>query len=293
MIRAWVIAAVTLLSANAWAQSGEPAPEPPPSDPAAAVPAELVSDPPPESTPAIPTDPMELAAFALANAREPGQCRFAFSRLTTTAAQVAWSDADADVVARFDPRLPIGERWQLLRASSQERAIRRSMEREDRKGLASDLIMLLAEGEWTFEDLALTAEHADRYVYAYTPRTVPGRAIDETGIAIIEQLVGELEVSRETGRMLSSTLREPPAEAVRSLGIVRVHRALLRNSYIPGANGFQLAEGGSQMLSMSALLTRTELTTVFRYQEVEPICDPAEVARIAETEAAVAAARDN
>jgi hypothetical protein len=62
---------------------------------------------------------------------------------------------------------------------------------------------------------------------------VPSRVADETEQGIMEQLVGEVEVSRETGRIMSATLREPP---------------------------------------------------------IEPICDPAEVARMNEAEAAALAA---
>ena len=71
----------------------------------------------------------------------------------------------------------------------------------------------------------------------------------------------------------------------------RVRRALLRSAFSPGPNGLLVAESGSQMFSMSALLTATEVTTSFRFTNIEPICDPAEVARINEAEAAAIAAR--
>lgn len=284
MIRT-LAASIVALATSAWAQ---------PIDETATAPSAEGAGPTIEAAPAAPvaapTDPTELVAFALANAREPARCRFAFTRLQTTAAQVGWSDADAEGVLRFDPRLPIGERWSVVRATRQQRAIQRAMEREDRKALAFDLMALTAEGEYSFESIAVSSEHLDRIIYSFIPRMVPGRISDETGQGIIEQLVGEIEVARDTGRITSSTLREPPAEAVRAMGIVRVHRALLRNAFAEGANGFQVADSGSQMLALSALLTRTEVTTSFRYTEVEPICDPAEVARINEAEATALAA---
>jgi hypothetical protein len=285
------LAALAVLATSAWAQTDPaPAPETLPAVAEAAPPAAEAIAPP---APAIPTDAMELAAFALANAREPARCRFAFSRLQTTVAQSGWSDADAEMVIRFDPRLAIGERWTVVRATRQQRAIQRALSRQDRSGLPFDLISLTAEGEYTFENLQLTAEHPDRLVYSFAPRAIPERAADETGVGIIEQLIGELEVSRETGRAISSTLREPPpGTPVRALGIVRVHRALLRNNFVPGAEGFALTDSGSQMFNMSALLTRTEVTNSFRFTEIEPICDPAEVERIAAAEAAAVAARD-
>ncbi len=298
------VAAFVLLATSAWAQT-DPAPETPPTEtaaPAEITPAgdvataapETVATPPTEALAAapVPTDPMELVAFARSNAQEPARCRFAFTRLQTTVAQAGWSDADAEAVIRFDPRLAIGERWTVVRATRQQRGIQRALTRQDRTGLPFDLITLTAEGEYTFEDVRLSSEHPDRFVYSFAPRMIPERAADQTGVGIIEQLVGELEVSRETGRVLASTLREPPpGTAVRALGIVRVHRALLRNSFIPGSEGFALTDSGTQMFQMSALLSQTEVTTAFRFTEVEPICDPAEVARIAEAEAAAVAAR--
>jgi len=288
MIR--TLAAIALLASSAWAQT-EPAAEAPAQATEATTEAAAAPVTEPAAPPTIPTDPMELAAFALAHAREPAQCRYAFSRMSTTAAQVAWSDAEAELVVRFDPRLPIGERWVVEQASRQQRAIERSFAREDRKGLPFDLIGLMAEGEWTFENLAFVRELPDRYVYSYTPAIIPERSASETGEGIIEQLVGELEVSRETGHIISSTLREPPEEAVRAMGIVRVRRALLRSAYAPSANNYHLTDSGSQMMSMSALLTNTEVTTSFRMTNIEAICDPAEVARIVEAETAAAAAR--
>jgi|CXWL01.1.fsa_nt_gi hypothetical protein len=280
MIR--ILAVVLALSGSAWAQSAEPI------APAPETAADLET---PAPIAAVPTDPMRLVASALENAREPAQCRFAFSKLSTTAAQVGWSDAEAETVIRFDPRLAIGERWQVVRANRQQRALQRALVREDRKGLPFDLMALTAEGEWTFENLAFESEHPDRFIYSYTPRMVPERIADQTGVGIIEQLIGQLEVSRD-GHVLNSTLREPPEDAVRALGIVRVRRALLRSAYQPGVNGFYVTEGGSQMFSMSALLTQTEVTTSFRFEDVEAICDPGEVARIVAAEAAAVAARD-
>ncbi len=294
MIR--TLAALALLTTSTWAQTAEaPAGAAPNVEVAAAATEAPATAPTGDAAPlaaaqAIPTDPMELAAFARANALEPAQCRFAFSRAATTAARVACSDADAEVVVRFDPRLAIGERWTVVRAERQQRALQRNLAREDRKALPFDLIALTAEGEWTMENLAFATEHPDRYVYSFVPRMIPERSSSETGQGIIEQLIGEVEISRETGRVIATTLREPPEEAVRALGIVRVRRALLRSSFADGPNALHIADGGSQMMSMSALLTQTELTTTFRYTDVEAICDPAEVARIGEAEAAALAA---
>jgi hypothetical protein len=295
------LVAFALLASSASAQT-DPAAQPPASAettpaveaaPAAADASALAAIPEAAApTPVVvPTDPMELVAFALANAREAQQCRFAFTRLQTTAAQVTWSNADAEGEIRFDPRLPIGERWTVVRASRQQRAIQRALSRQDRKGLPFDLITLAAEGEWRFENVALASELPDRYVYNFTPRMIPERSADETGAGIIEQLVGQLEVSRETGRVLASTLREPPpGTAVRAMGIVRVHRALLHNFYNTDAGGRQITESGSQMFQMSALLSQTEVTTSFRFTNVEPVCDPAEIERITAAEAAAQAA---
>lgn len=283
------LAALALLATSAWAQT-EATPEttaPPASSEAA--PAATAVEPQAEAVapaPVVPTDPMELAAFALANAREAAQCRFAFSRLTAGGAQFGWSASAADIVARFDPRLPVGERWTVVRANTQQRAIQRSLSREDRKGLPSDLIGLLPEGEWTYQNVAVASEHPDKVVYSYTPQVIPERASNETGVRIIEQLVGQFEVSRETGRIISGTLTEPPEGAVRAMGIVRVHRALFGFRYATGANGLLLTDSGAQQMRLSALGTPSEVEFSFRFEDVEPICDPADVARIAEAEAA-------
>lgn len=287
------LAVLAVLATSAWAQTESPPDPAPPATTEAAPPPATAIEPQAdaETAPVVPTDPSELAAFALANAREAAQCRFAFSRLTAGGTQFGWSASSAEIVARFDPRLPIGERWTVVRANSQQRAIQRSLSREDRKGLPSDLIGLMPEGEWTYENIAVTSEHPDKVVYSYTPRAIPERAANETGVRIIEQLVGQFEVSRETGRIISGTLTEPPEGAVRALGIVRVHRALFGFRYATGANGFLLTDSGAQQMRLSALGTPSQVEFSFRFEDIEPICDPAEVARIVEAEAA-AAARD-
>ncbi len=281
------LAALAVLVTSAWAQT-EVSPEAalPTISEAAPAPSAAVEPQTEALARVVPADPMELAAFALAHAREPAQCRFALSRHATSASQAGLATSEFDVVTRFDPRLPVGDRWTVVSANRQQRALQRNMSREDRKGLPSDLILLLPEGEWTFENVAVAQEHPDRVVYNYTPRVIPERAASETGVGIIEQLIGQFEVSRESGRILKSTLTEPPADAVRALGIVRVHSALIVTQYATGANAFLLGEAGSQHLHLSALLTPTAVGTAFRYFDIEPICDPAEVARIAEEEAA-------
>lgn len=293
MIKRTLAAFVILATTSAWAQTAETTPATPPAETTA--PAETAPPPvTPEAqalAPVIPTDPMELLAYALENARQPAQCRFAFNRVVATNARSGWSDADADAILHYDPRLAPGARWTVVQARRQQRAIERAMAREDRKGFPADIMMLTPEGEWSFQNAAFVRELPDRYVYSYTPYVNRDRTDSETGIGIIEQLVGEVEVSRETGLVLSSTLREPPEEAVRALGIVRVHRALVRSNYIPGANDFLLTDSGSQMYQMSALLTQTEVTTTFRYTDVEAICDPSEVTRIQDMETAAAGAR--
>lgn len=285
MIRTLAIALA--LTTSAFAQTAEVTPVAAPETTAATP----ESTPAAVAPPAVPTNPTELIAFARADALEAQQCRFAFSRAQTTAAQSGWSGADAEMIVRFDPRLPIGERWTVVHATRQQRAMERSLAREDRKALPFDLMTLTAEGEYTFENIELRAEHEDRLVYSFQPRMVPTRIASETGQGIIEQLVGEVEVSRATGRIISTTLREPPADsgAVRAMGIVRVHRALLRNGYVAGADDRLMIETGTQMFAMSAMLSQTEVTTSFRFSEIEPICDPAEVARINAAEAAAQA----
>ena len=283
-----ILAALAVLTTSAWAQT-EPAVEP---APAATTQAPVAAAPEtPAAASVVPTDPTELLAFALANAREPNQCRFAFSRLSATDAHVGWSDADAESVVRFDPRLPVGERFVVERATRNQRGMQRAYAREDRKALPFDLINLVNEGEFTYDNPTVARELPDRILYSYVPNMVAGRSSSETGEGIVEQLVGELEVSRETGRIISNTLREPPAGAVRALGIVRVHQALLRTEYAPSTSDYQLAQGGSQMLAMSALLTQTAVTTSFRISDVEAICDPAEVTYIQEAEATALTSR--
>ena len=287
MIKRTLAAFVILATTSAWAQTAEPPAQPP---------TETTTPPPttPEAealAPVVPTDPMELAAYARENANQPAQCRFAFSRAIGTNVNAGWSNAEADMVIHFDPRLAIGSRWTLVQAARQQRAIERAIQREDRKAFPSDLLMLTAEGEYTFENVALVREMSDRNVYSFTPHVIRERTDSETGIGIIEQLVGEFEVSRETGRIINVTLREPPEGAVRALGIVRVHSALVRNNLAPGVNDFHLSDSGSQMYQMSALLTQTAATTSYRYSDIEAICDPAEVARIQEAEAAARAPR--
>lgn len=283
-----ILAALAMLTTSAWAQT-EPA-----AAPVAAASTEAAVTTPAETPAAtVPTDAMELLTFALANAREPNQCRFAFSRLTATDAHVGWSDADAESVVRFDPRLPVGERFVVERATRNQRGMQRAYAREDRKALPYDLINLVSEGEWTYENLAVARELPESVLYSYVPTVITERSASESGEGIIEQLVGELEVSKATGRIVSNTLREPPAGAVRAMGIVRVHQALLRTEYAPSVSDLQLAQGGSQMFNMSALLTTTAVTTSFRLNNVEAICDPAEVTRIREAEAAALAARRN
>jgi hypothetical protein len=272
------LAISALLAGSAWAQTADTA--------APALQSAAPSPPAAAAAAALPSDPMDLAHYALANAQQTTRCRFAFDRAVTVNAHAGWTDSEADLVVHFDPRLALGTRWTVIRAARQQRAVERQMQQEDRKGFPSDLMMLTAQGEWTYEDLALHNTFPDHYVFSYRPAAITDRNDTQTGTNIIDQLVGELEVSRTDGRLLRSELHEPRDTAVRSLAIVRVQHALISQSFSNGANDMRIADGGSMMYQMSALLTQTALTTTFRYSNIEPICDPAEVARIVETEAA-------
>jgi hypothetical protein len=114
------VAALAILATSAWAQTEPPAETTPPATTEAAPLPNTATEPQAEAVavaPAVPTDPLELAAFALANAREAAQCRFAFSRLTAGGAQFGWSASAADIVARFDPTIA---RWRTLDSGARQ-----------------------------------------------------------------------------------------------------------------------------------------------------------------------------
>jgi hypothetical protein len=297
MLRTMVLAACAAFAPVAAAQTAEPAasvaaPAAPAVEPAPDIAPAPDPAPPVDAAtaaPAAPADPAALLQFARDEWRRGAQCRYALTRTVQTAAQSGMSDANVDLVVRFDPRKPLGERWTVVSASRSQRAIERNLAREDRLGIATDHVLLLPEGEFTLENLTLKEALPEVVTYTFTPKMVPENTANQMGGELIEQLEGELEVAR-TGRVSRFTLRTPAA-GLRAMMIVKVKSALISRGFVPAPGAAVVADSDVQTMAMSAMLSSTEVTTTSRFSDVEPICDPAAVAEIAAREATARQAR--
>jgi hypothetical protein len=272
-------AGAALMSVSAFAQ--EVAPTAPP----APTPAAPVEAPAPAT--AAPADPLALVQAALDKAQAT-KCRFAYSMAIEAMAQAGLGEAEVKGAVRFDPRLPIGERWTIVEMSNRAKQIQRSLAKQDAEALPNDLHDLLPSGPLKITNLALKETTGDIVMFSFTP--VPDESIVKVELQrkIQSQLVGELE-ARKDGTVLRRVLRVPDG-GIRA-GIAKLQAGSLSRSFQTLPDGQLVAESEVNTLRASALLSTAEQTTTTRFLTVEPICDAAIVAEIGAKEAAAQAAK--
>lgn len=270
-----LVCAMLLASAAAVAQETSAPPVATPPAPAAVEP---VAAPAP--------DPLALVQASLARARAT-TCRFAFSQSVQSDAQAGLGSDSVTGLLRFDPRLPVGERWTVVNATKHVRTLQRNLARGDKQGPATDLMQLLPEGELTMGELAVEQALAEVYVFTFKPVPNPERIVDENARSMTAQMVGTLETRRD-GAIVRRTLRVP--EGGIRVGIAKLQSGSISRGYTALPDGQAVADSEVYTARATALLSGAEVTTTGRISDVTPLCDAAVVADIASREAAARAA---
>lgn len=227
-------------------------------------------------------DPIAIAKAALERNRPALQCRFAFTLVEKAENKTIWATYDLSRRNRmeFDPRRPIGERWRILAASRAHGDQRRQMNWGARSDPRADLLTLTLEGDVEISDLKLQEARADAWVFSFAP--IASSTVNKTSHNWLNQLQGELIVSRGTGEVVGRTLRQAGAFEE---GLGRLRTGVFARTYATkGAYSFTAAT--NQEMEMSAAGKRVKTTGEQTITNVTPICDAGEVARIAAMEAA-------
>lgn len=264
------VCAMLLASAAAIAQEA-----PAPAEPSSPAAVEAVAS-------ALAADPLTLVRASLERARAT-TCRFAFSQSVQSDAQAGLGSDSVTGLLRFDPRLPVGERWTLVNATKHVRAIQRNLARADRQGPPTDLLQLLPEGDVTLSELTLAEEHPEVFVFRFKPVPIAERIADENVRNMMAQMEGKLEV-RHDGSIVRRTV-SVPAGGIR-VGIAKLQSGSTSRGYVTLPDGQVVADSEVYTARATALLSGAEVTTTGRLSDVEPICDTATVAAIADREAA-------
>ena len=227
--------------------------------------------------------PVEVAQAALDRSRASLQCRFAFTLQEKGEADAPWAtwEADAQHTLEFDPRRGIGERWRIVQ---NERNIRRTIRRQFNYGGRSDphtdLLTVTLEGDVSINDLRLLEERPDVWVFEFSPSATS--TVNRDAHSFLNKLQGELWVSRSTGSVVRRSLKiSEPFES----GIGRVNTGIFVREYSETPPGFAFVQGTNQTMSVTVQGRGVDTQGRQRITAVQPICDPAEVRRIAEMEA--------
>jgi hypothetical protein len=225
-------------------------------------------------------DPVAVAQAALERNRPQLQCRFAYTLVEEAANKTMWATYDLTRKNRmeFDPRRPIGERWRILGANRQAGDQRRQMNWGARSDPRSDILTLTLEGDIKIKDLALIETRPDAWVFSFKPEATG--TVNRTAHSWLNQLTGELVVSRATGEVVGRTLRQVGAFEE---GLGRLREGVFQRAY--ASNGtYSFTAATNQKMEMSAQGKQVQSNGKQQISGIVPICDPAEVARIAALE---------
>lgn len=279
MIRGLSFACAMLLASTAATAQDTPAPAAP-----AAVEQAPTPQPAPEQAVAAKHDFVALARVSLDRARN--QCRYAFNQTVESDAQVGIGSGNVAGVLRFDPRLPVGERWTVITLSNRAKSIQRNLARADKLGPMTDVLALLPEGDLTMTDLVVVQEAPEAIIFSFKPSPVLERVPDENVRNMMVQMEGKLETRRD-GSIVRRTL-SVPAAGIR-VGIAKLQSGSTSRGYIAQSDGGVLADSEVYTARATALITGAEVTTTSRMTDIEAICDPTVVGEIAARETAAKA----
>lgn len=235
-------------------------------------------------------DPVASAQAILLKADEASQCRFAFTQKTVVGARVdarfireGKSAGESEV--RFDPRRPIGSRFMVVSANSQQKELQKNLTASDKQGFPTDLFVLLPEGEFRITALAWKPSPPNATLYSFTPDAILARGSTPANAKILGQFEGELEVDLTTGRV-SKIMVRTPEEGVK-VGRAKL-KSMLERDFALVDGRFTLTERVVKSEAATAMLSATAaLNVATLFGDIEPICDPAEVANIVAAESAV------
>jgi hypothetical protein len=220
------------------------------------------------------------AQAAIARSKSALQCRFAFTMKEKAANQTLWAsfDLERSQTASYDPRRERGERWEVKGASRPRVEQRRQMNWGTRSDPRTDVLTIPLEGDIEITELKLTEERPDAWVFSFKPFATG--TVNPQGRGWLNQLTGELVVSK-SGQIVSRTLIQ---QGVFEAGLGRARDSRFTRFYSAGRNGEALLASTKQELTMSARGRGVDSVGEQVYSGVEPICDPAEVKRIADYE---------
>lgn len=249
---------------------------------AAAAVAAWAADPAPVAV-AAPGSPVDIAQAALARSRGALQCRFAFTLEEEGVADAPWADypADAKQTVQFDPRRAIGDRWKIIKNEKNVRSdIRRQFNWGGRSDPRADMLTLTLEGDVDITELTLKEERRDVWVFGFKPFATS--TVNRQAHVFLNVLEGELWVSRQSGEVVRRVLRvKEPFDT----GLGRVRVADFSRDYAPGEGGYAFTRDTAQKMQITVQGRGVDASGRQTISDVIPICDPAEVQRIAEMEA--------
>jgi hypothetical protein len=228
-------------------------------------------------------DPVLVAQAAVDRARASLKCRYAFTLVEQGQNETIWATYDLRQrqTLEFDPRRPPGQRWRILATTRTDRIYqRRVLNVGGRSDPKTDLLSLTLEGDIVIRDLALQSETLTSWVFSFQPSA--SNTVNITAHPFLNAMSGELHVSKATGQVTRRRIYlKEPFDA----GVGRVRAGDFVRDYALGDNGVPLVRATNQLLSTTVYGRGIDSTGVQSVRNVTPICDPAEVARIAAMEA--------
>lgn len=217
----------------------------------------------------VANEPIAAAEAALVRARGALQCRFAFSLQEEAANRAVWVDRPLTVrqSLEFDPRRDPGERWRVLNTTRTDtRAQRRQLNLGGRSDPRTDLLSLTVEGDVRITNLQLKETRPDAWVFSFVPEAT--NEVSTQGQSFLNELVGELVVSRQTGSVIERTLL---VDGAYDAGQGRVQNSRFTRRY-RDVDGLTVVATTEQQFMMSARGQPVRTTGRQTYSGVTPIC---------------------
>lgn len=229
-------------------------------------------------------DPVAIARAALEAAQGSLRCRYAFTLEERGENDTTWATFDLKQrqTLQFDPRRPMGDRWRILSTTRPDRIYqRRVFNYGGRSDPKTDLLTLTLEGDVVISDLALQSETSDAWVLSFRPSA--SDIVSRTGQPFLNAMTGELTVDKATGAIVRRRIfLKEPFDA----GVGRVREGNFVREYGPGDAGAPLVRATNQLLVVTVRGRGIDTVGEQKIRNITPICDPAEVDRIAAAEAA-------
>jgi hypothetical protein len=183
---------------------------------------------------------------------------------------------------QFDPRRPIGERWRILATTRSDRLYqRRVFNYGGRSDPRTDLLTLTLEGDVAIRDLTLTGETPAAWTFGFRPSASP--IVNRMAHPFLNALQGELQIDKASGDVISRRLF---LSSTFDAGAGRVRKGDFTRFYERQADGAVVLRAATSKLGVSVYGRQIDSEGDQTIRNIIPICDAAEVQRIAAMEAA-------